>query len=232
MARINVDDELRADPRFHILATLVPRHIAYGVLICFWELGQSYWKKNHSMIPKQLAEQTPNYDELVRCGFAVEKGDFVYCSGATERWGFLTARSEAGKKSVEARIEKYGTAIPHNASNNMRTVTEIRTSLEQPPNKTEPSSSSSSSSSKGIKTYTHGNELLDEGKIFNSLPFITQEKLRRDYRTEDIEKCVKECVTYHSSNPNAPGWTPLQWGKIISSWIAKANPNKQPPRKI
>lgn len=138
LARINLDDELRADPRFHLLCALVNRNLAYGALACLWELGQSYWKKAESLIPRTLAEHTPNYAELVQTGFAQERGEEVYCSGAKERWGFLLARSEAGKRSAEARKAKFGTAIPFGASN--------RTNAEQPPNKTEPSSSSSSSS--------------------------------------------------------------------------------------
>lgn len=147
LPRINIDDELRSDPRFHSLCNNTSRVVAIGSIFCLWELGQAYWKKNESLIPIGLAEQLPNYSDLVRVGFAIPKDDGVYCCGAKERWGFLIARSEAGKagglKSAQVRLEKYGTSIPNNASN---LQSEAKT--EAKPSKPKPSSSSSSSSSK------------------------------------------------------------------------------------
>lgn len=144
MARINVDDELRADPRFTSLCTIIPRHEAFGALVCLWEVGQSYWKKGESLIPQNIFDLLPHCSDLVRVGFGVCSENGVYCVGARERWGFLLARKEAGKRSAEARKQKYGSAIPVNGTNN-------RTKSEQPPNKTEHSSSSSSSSSNSIQ---------------------------------------------------------------------------------
>lgn len=132
MPRINIDDELRADPRFHALSNLIGRPLAFGVLVCLWELGQAYWKKDRSGIPFDLAERLPNAAELIRTGFAVRIDDKIYCSGADEHWNFLLQRSEAGKKSAIMRQEKYGSAIPHGASNN-------RTGIRTAPNETEPS---------------------------------------------------------------------------------------------
>jgi hypothetical protein len=122
MASININEDLRSDPRFHALCNLLPRHIAYGALICFWETGQTFWRKNKSLIPNKLAQLTPNFAELVAAGFAAEvPGEGVYCTGAKERWGFLLTNiekaSNAGKRSAEVRREKYGTAIPFNAPN-------------------------------------------------------------------------------------------------------------------
>ena len=122
LARINIEDELRADPRFHtVLCGLVPRNLAFGALVCLWDLGQAYWKK-HELIPDEAATHLPNFIELEKAGFVVKKvlgGQFGwYCKGAKDRWGFLTARSEAnranGRRSAEARREKYGTAQPSN----------------------------------------------------------------------------------------------------------------------
>lgn len=140
MPRINIDDELRGDPRFTALCTKIPRHEAFGALVCLWEVGQSYWKKGEQLIPKAIFDLLPHSSELVRHSFGVCSENGVYCVGARERWGFLLARSEAGKRSAMARNQKYGSPIPINGSNN-------RTNAEQKPNKTEHSSSSSSSSS-------------------------------------------------------------------------------------
>ncbi len=144
MARINIYEELQVDPRFTLLCQMIPRNLAYGAIICLWELGQAYWKKkgDPQNIPRTLAEHLPNISDLVRCDFVrqVEDGSY-YCAGSRERWAFLRSKSDAGKKSAEARQAKYGSAIPSNAPNlpNKR-----RTDTER----AEPSSSSSSSSSK------------------------------------------------------------------------------------
>ena len=153
LARINVYEELASDPRFVSLTCKIQRHEAFGSLVCLWEQGQSYWRKDRSLIPSHIAERLPNISQLIEVGF-VEKTDVgYYCAGAKERWEFLLAMSENGKKSAEARRKKYGTAAPTNASNN-RTKTEptAEPTAEPKPNKTEPSSSSSSSKRKNTNT--------------------------------------------------------------------------------
>jgi len=157
VARINVDNEFLCDPRMTILATKMPRHEAYGALVALWEVGQSYWKKNKGLIPLQIFEFLPRAQELLASGFVEVRDDGVYCKGANERWGFLLGPSEAGKKSAEARLKKFGTAVPIHAKNNPteRPPNDRRTAAERPPkvppehlpNAAEHSSSSSSSSS-------------------------------------------------------------------------------------
>lgn len=143
MARINIDDDLRADPRFHQLCDAIGRAQAYGSLICLWDLGMAFWRKEKGLIPTATAEQTPNYAELIRAGFAVKRPGGVYCSGAEEKWDYLLARSAAGRRSSQVRTEKYGTPVPVGATNFCSAG--VRGSSEQNPNKTEPSSSSSRS---------------------------------------------------------------------------------------
>ncbi len=109
MARINVDEQLRADPRFHALCNLHPRHVAMGAVICLWELGQSYWKKNRSLIPIDIFSLSPLADEMRRVGFVEEKPEGIYCRGACERWDFLIKRIEGGKQRAEnATRDEHG----------------------------------------------------------------------------------------------------------------------------
>lgn len=141
MARINVEDQLRVDPRFLSLSIEIGRLEAYGAILCLWEIGMTYWKKDKTLIPSKVFDHVRFGSELVRHGFGVASENGVYCSGANEHWAFLLKRSEAGKAggiaSVKARQEKYGTSIPSNARN-----------LPYDRSKPKPSSSSSSSSSK------------------------------------------------------------------------------------
>lgn len=159
MARINVDDKFRADPRFEMLTrefSKTPnlekfsKQLAYGCIIALWDLGMAYWKNKKALIPKYVFEQLPGCSELVRALFVDVRGEYVYCRGAEENWAFLFANSErgrvAGLASARARMEKYGTSQPANKQS-------MRTSPEQSPNmfeqdRTTPKYSSSSSDSK------------------------------------------------------------------------------------
>lgn len=148
MARINLYEELPSDPRFTFLTSQIPRHEAFGSLICLWELGQAYWKKDRSVIPHHLGDRLANIEHLVRSGFVTKTESGYYCSGAKDRWDFLLVRSEHGRKgglaSAAARKEKYGSAIPNGASNRSQTEANAEAKSSKP----KPSSSSSSSLNK------------------------------------------------------------------------------------
>lgn len=64
---------------------------------------------------------------------------------------------------------------------------------------------------------------LDEKAIYSYLPLLTREKLEKAYSAEFIEKCVTECVTFHSGNAHATRWSPMQWTKAITSWCVNAD---------
>lgn len=203
MARINIEDELRGDPRFTLLCTMVPRHIAFGVIICFWELGQSYWKRQKTLIPNELASLLPHIAELKSVGFAVERENGVYCSGAEDRWAFLLAKSEAGKAggkaSAQARKEKYGSSIPSNASNQNRSTAEADAEQNSEANRSKPKPSSSSSSSQVLK---EPEEILSSAEepsihwlaeLWNTLvPSLPRVKKTGDKRLDRIRKRVDE----------------------------------------
>ncbi len=126
-ARINVDGEFFADPRLDVLREAIGKEEAIGAVVYLWSLGQSYWKREEK-IPLHVFDLVRFGSELVRAGFARLDDDGVYCYGARERWHFLLAPKENGKKggkaSAEARKLKFGTAIPVNASNQNRSETE------------------------------------------------------------------------------------------------------------
>lgn len=112
----------------------------------------AHYKRNKSLIPIRVAEQISNYAELVQTGFAIPRSDGVYCAGADKNWGFLLARSAAGKKSAEKRRKLYGTAIPQGGSN-------FQTPAEQSLSKTEHAEPSSSSSSSKNSCSSDNNDL-------------------------------------------------------------------------
>jgi hypothetical protein len=159
LANITANNEFLVDPRLTLMCQAMPRYEAIGSIICLWEVGQSYWKKDEGLIPKNIYFLLHRASDLLRYGFASEEPEGIYCNGAREKWAFLLKRSESGKlggkRSAESRKAKFGSAIPKNARNKPkhdRSTTEAST--EAQPNDFEahrsgpkPSSSSSSSSS-------------------------------------------------------------------------------------
>ena len=160
MARVNVDDELWHDPRFNELCKQHERHVALGAVVMLWRLGQEHWKNDKRLIPSTAFKFLPLCEDLEKFGFVEKREDGVYCSGAEERWGYFFENSERGRKggqrSAQIRKERYGSAIPINATNLKTEAVASEKSLKNPkqnpkpirsqPKQTEASSSSSSSS--------------------------------------------------------------------------------------
>lgn len=182
MARINLEEEFFADPRLQQLCVKHPLTLAVGSVVCLWKLGQSYWRREGSLIPREIFQMTPLADDLVACGFAEIREEGVYCRGAEQRWSFLLRAQKAGRASAKARQQRYGTTVPVGATNHVKfpelkpnkrrtkaeqvpnmfelapnTSEQARANPEQlrtTPNNSEPSSSSSSS----FKNYSVGGE--------------------------------------------------------------------------
>lgn len=176
MARINVDNEFLSDPRLYLLSSKMPRYQAMGVVVALWEVGQAYWKKNKGLIPGSVFNSLPKKKYLLEAGFVEERDQGFYCKGAEERWGFLLKKSEAGrvggKRSAEKRREKYGTAVPMNATNSDLNGSG-RSKTERKSSKPNPSSSASSSFSSSAS---------------DSSSFSDSEKIKNNYVSSEAEK--------------------------------------------
>lgn len=125
MARINIDDDLFIDPRFKRLSRKIGELAAIGTLVEFWFAAQRRWGLGE-LIPEQ--EMLPDWDLLIECHFAEKRPDGIYASGAEERFDWYRQSIESGqrggRKSAQARREKYGTAQPLHATNPPSAVVE------------------------------------------------------------------------------------------------------------
>lgn len=211
MARINVDNEVLCDPRLVLLSQRMSRYMAIGALVSMWEVGQAYWKKNKSLIPYEIFNQLPKYQDLEDCGFVELREEGIYCKGAEERWHFLLAQSENGKKSAAARKRKYGTSIPINSTNFPRTKS------EPPPNQSEHSSSSSF-----FNTNTHTREEAFLC-VFELYPKKTEkmEGLRRfkglDLDIERLKVAVANYSAYIKQNKINPRYI-KKFSSFLTDW--------------
>lgn len=176
MARLNFEDSIWIDSRFIRLCILLQdEEKALGAVGFAWRTAQRFWCPERRPIPAEVFGRLASAAFLLEVGLARETPEGVYMAGSEEhfKWYFdgLEQRREAGRKSAEIRKNKYGTAVPFNASNEIPSDTEgelrtepndrsddpseserNRTAVRPPPNErrtqpneTEPSSSSSSS---------------------------------------------------------------------------------------
>lgn len=100
MARTNFDTEVYTHEGFPELLLKVGNiYLVKGYLVHAWEIAQKYWLE-FGAVPRSKWPDELNV--LIDTGFARfeprPEGDFVYVSGSRERFDFLHARVEAGKK--------------------------------------------------------------------------------------------------------------------------------------
>ena len=103
MARINIEEELWADPRFERLQELLGDG-ALHALVRFWRYCQKQWIEN-KMIPKKFFSSAFK-KELLECGFAIEDGDGIMCVGADKHFGWLKQKIDAGRRGGIVRSEQ------------------------------------------------------------------------------------------------------------------------------
>lgn len=152
MSRINIEQSIFTDARFFNLSLkLGSRSKALGALVFAWEMAQRFFLKHESLIPLEDWIKLEGNKEIIESGLAELNQNEVYVKGGRDHFNWIDKRSKAGQKggrsSAKSRLEKYGTAIPINATNSEANV-------RQKPILTEASSSSSSSSS--TSTYKNG----------------------------------------------------------------------------
>lgn len=137
MARVNIEEKVFADPRFRALALkLGDEEKAMGRLVFVFRMAQEYWADDGKFIPTEIWDIN-DYKILEAVGFAERTPDGIYIKGIAERADWLRKKVAAGKvggrRSVEARLEKYGTSLPINASNNEKSEAQSEAQSEAPP---------------------------------------------------------------------------------------------------
>jgi hypothetical protein len=156
MARINIEECWWSDPRRTALLLNIGFE-ADSAAVNMWRIAQEFWGKGRGLIPKQVFDKIRHGAALIDAGLADVRESLVYVRGSSEHHEWMFEKRDqardAGKKSVEARRKKTGTAQPSGGKGHKiheiteRDPNEIRTE----PNGSEPSYSSSSSCSEELK---------------------------------------------------------------------------------
>lgn len=92
------------DNRFTTLCIkLQSSETAIGALVMAWIVAQEFWKHSQNGIPKSAWKKRLLCNELIACGLAEDRGEFVYMCGSKRQFAWLTQRVEAGRKGGSTR---------------------------------------------------------------------------------------------------------------------------------
>jgi hypothetical protein len=107
MARINIDDELRADPRWKRLVRILngDEEKAIGKLYFFWHMAQLYWGKECQLMPQEEFDGE-DFAAIIQSKFAEVRPEGVYASGAEEQFAWYLQKCRASKEAAKAKSRK------------------------------------------------------------------------------------------------------------------------------
>lgn len=245
MARINIEDCWWTDPRRSLLIKKVgSEELADGAIIRAWRLAQEFWKSSKGLVPFDLFETLPYFQNIIDSKLADVRESFVYVRGSSAYLDWVREKkeqaSEAGKKSAEIRKLKHGSAQPkrgnqeNKSENTERTPNDSRTEF----NDSEPSDSGSISGStsdynskENIISSEPKNSVAEvtektkkemvEFKISENKGFLVTKDLVKSwaetYPKEFLELELKKAKNWILANEQrAPK---SQWGKFLNSWF-------------
>lgn len=100
MARINIEDSLFKDVRFtSLMISLQSRHAAIGAIVDAFIIAQDFFliEAYNRMIPISEWKRRGALDQVIACGLAEIRGEFVYVCGSEKQFAWLIQRKNAGK---------------------------------------------------------------------------------------------------------------------------------------
>src|SRR3990167_1359595 len=113
MARINIEESIWKDFRFlELVKKSNSTDEAIGSLVRCWSVAQRYWYPNKQPIPKDVWDREQLSNALIDCGLAYVEQCSIYVRGCSTQFQWIFDKSEAGKKSAEARKKKTGSSQP------------------------------------------------------------------------------------------------------------------------
>jgi hypothetical protein len=115
MPRLNIEDDLDSDPRFHaLIAKLGDVDRALGKIVRFWKCAQRYWGQEKTLVPVEIFKHG-GWDVLLDVGLAVEREDGIYAKGAEDRFKWYLDQCRKTKALVEQRKNRARKERPRDA---------------------------------------------------------------------------------------------------------------------
>ena len=101
MARINIEDSIYKDERFHRLSAFEGKYKAIGLLVAAWDLAHTWYLKHpENLVPFAEWRAQSELELLEKYGLAEAKENGIYVKGSQNACSYLKARSEAGKRGA------------------------------------------------------------------------------------------------------------------------------------
>jgi hypothetical protein len=99
MARINIEDSIYRDERFHKLSAFEGYYKALGICVAAWDLAHRWFNKHpENLIPFSVWDEKNELSLLEKYGLAERRDNGVYVKGSSTQCDYLTKRVEAGRR--------------------------------------------------------------------------------------------------------------------------------------
>lgn len=99
MARINIEDKIYRDERFHRLSAFEGKYKALGLCVTAWDLAHRWYLKHpEHLIPLGEWDASEELGLLEKYGLAERRENGIYVKGSKDECDYLTKRSDAGRK--------------------------------------------------------------------------------------------------------------------------------------
>lgn len=237
MARLNIEDCWWTDPRRSALVRKLGEDMADITAIRAWRIAQEFWKHNKGLVPREIFETIPHFEELINAKLAYVQGEFIYVKGSSAYLDWVREKREqaslAGKKSAAARKQKFGSAQPmptNHADDVVDQSNDSRTELNTP----EPSDSLSDSGSNSVSDFVISTSTAAKvasvpdakfdaksvDQIFSIIPKEKKDLWIDLYADEDfIIREIKKAFSWYSDNPQKKPKSTRGWLRALSSWL-------------
>jgi len=103
MARINIEDSIFRDDRFHeLIVKTGNRHTAKGMVIELWTIAQEYWVPNKQCIPHDRIKKA-GLELTIQVGLAEVSDAGVFAVGSEKAFSWLFAKQAGSKNGGKSR---------------------------------------------------------------------------------------------------------------------------------
>jgi hypothetical protein len=202
MARLNIEEKWKADPRRTALVKRIGSRNADGMLV---EIG---WMVHaHKGQPIKMSEFcfVENFQDWIDCGLGIVVGDAVEIEGSKQYRDYYDKQRENGQKGAEHGHK--GGRPPKNPQ-------------KTPRNGQKPPSYSSSFSSSKKNTNTAPVEISSHENLWAEIPSKTKSSWLTLYKSEEeIYHEVVRAFEWYTNHPKKRPQTMRGWVTAISSWL-------------
>ncbi len=106
MARVNIEDSIYRDERFHQLSAALGKLAAIGACVTAWDLAARFYNKSPTrLIPEDEWRKIPALETMVSVGLAERRDGGVYVKGSKQHCAYQAAQQRKGKAGALKRWE-------------------------------------------------------------------------------------------------------------------------------